>query len=698
MTTDSQAPTGEFRVNEFTEGQQQHPEITGLADGGFVVTWQSTDGRQADTSSIAVKARIFNADGTERVSEFLVNEFTVGSQYYPNITALEDGGFIITWTSDDRQQGDSDNTSVNARIFDADGTERISEFLVNENTDSGQYEPIVTELDNGSFVISWTTRDAEQDGSGYAVKARIFNADGTEQVSEFLVNSYTQNSQYDSEITALEGGGFIITWSSLDHQQGDNDTSAVKARIFDADGNEIVSEFLVNNYIDGRQVNPNVTALADGGFIITWTSTDGQQGDASGYSISARIFNADGTERVGEFLVNEYTNGSQLFPDITTLADGGFVITWNSTDGQQGDESSNSVNARIFNADGSERVSEFLVNEITAGTQAYPTITSLEDGGFVIAWYYNNSAEEGQTGYAIQARIFNADGTQRTIDDTDTNIILGTEDDDTIIGTDDNDIIYGLEGDDTIYAGDGDDEVYGGPGNDEIHGGDGDDILKGGSGADTIYGGDGNDYIGGNIGADTLYGGNGDDELYGGKGNDELYGEDGNDILKGARGADILYGGNGDDVLAGGRGNDELYGGNDNDTLRGGNGNDELYGGDGDDVLAGGRGADTLYGGDGDDILNGGNGNDEIYGGDGDDVIIWSAGQDTILGGNGEDIFNMSAHSYADFAISDQDYLYVENTTDGTRDLLQDVEYIQFADGVYDVFEQDFIAGYDLIG
>ena len=697
MTTDSQAPTGEFRVNEFTEGQQQHPEITGLADGGFVVTWQSTDGRQEDKDSLAVKARIFNADGTERVSEFLVNEFTQGYQQQAEVVSLKDGGFIITWNSIDHQQGDTHSNGVKARIFNADGTERVSEFLVNENTEDAQIDSSVTELDNGSIAFTWMTRDIEQDGSLYAIKARIFNADGTEQVSEFLVNSYINGSQNNPKITALEGSGFIITWFSLDRQQGDNDGGAVKARIFDADGNELVSEFLVNNYIDGAQAYPQITALADGGFIITWASTDHQQGDTSGYAVKARIFNADGTERVGEFLVNEYTYQTQVHPDITTLADGGFVITWHSLDGQQGDEDGLSVNARIFNADGTERVSEFLVNENTAGYQYHPTITSLEDGGFVIAWYHYNP-EDGQLGYAIQARIFNADGTQRTIDDTETNVTLGTEDDDTIIGTDDNDIIYGLEGDDTIYAGDGDDEVYGGPGNDEIHGGDGDDTLKGGSGADTIYGGDGNDYIGGNIGADTLYGGNGDDELYGGKGNDELYGEDGNDILKGARGADILYGGNGDDVLAGGRGNDELYGGNDNDTLRGGNGNDELYGGDGDDVLAGGRGADTLYGGDGDDILNGGNGNDEIYGGDGDDIIIWSAGQDTILGGNGEDIFNMSAHSYADFAISDQDYLYVENTTDGTRDLLQDVEYIQFADGVYDVFEQDFIAGYDLIG
>ena len=166
-----------------------------------------------------------------------------------------------------------------------------------------------------------------------------------------------------------------MTWRSDDPQQGDTSDTGIKARIFNADGTEAVSEFLVNEFRNSSQSSPSITALADGGFVVTWQSWDLQQGDTSKYGIKARIFNADGTEAVSEFLVNEFTNDNQFTPSITALEGGGFVVTWGSYDRQQGDTSSTGIKARIFNADGTEAVSEFLVNEFTDGGQYEPSIT-----------------------------------------------------------------------------------------------------------------------------------------------------------------------------------------------------------------------------------------------------------------------------------------------------------------------------------
>ncbi|MFG5381928.1 hypothetical protein, partial [Yoonia sp. R2-816] len=89
----------EFLINEFTNGRQGSPSITALANGHFIVTWQSEDGQQGDTSNSAIKARVLDADGNEVVSEFVVNEFTNGEQTNPSVTALADGHFVVTWTS-----------------------------------------------------------------------------------------------------------------------------------------------------------------------------------------------------------------------------------------------------------------------------------------------------------------------------------------------------------------------------------------------------------------------------------------------------------------------------------------------------------------------------------------------------------------------------------------------------------------------
>ena len=113
------------------------------------------DPQQGDTHDAGVKARIFNADGTEAVSEFLVNELTNDAQWGPGITALAGGGFVVTWQSDDQQQGDTSSWGVKARIFNADGTEAVSEFLVNEFTNDYQWGPSITALEGGGFVVTW---------------------------------------------------------------------------------------------------------------------------------------------------------------------------------------------------------------------------------------------------------------------------------------------------------------------------------------------------------------------------------------------------------------------------------------------------------------------------------------------------------------------------------------------------------------
>ena len=92
---------GELLVNTATTGDQGTPEITALANGGFVVTWSDSSlgvgGATGDSSDRAVKAQVFDADGTTVGSEILVNTATAGGQFVPEITALSNGGFVVTW-------------------------------------------------------------------------------------------------------------------------------------------------------------------------------------------------------------------------------------------------------------------------------------------------------------------------------------------------------------------------------------------------------------------------------------------------------------------------------------------------------------------------------------------------------------------------------------------------------------------------
>jgi hypothetical protein len=144
---------------------------------------------------------------------------------------------------------------------------------------------------------------------------------------EFLVNTITLGDQYESTITALADGRFVVVWADTSGQGGDGSEDAVKGQIFNADGSKAGGEFLVNSAILDDQDDPVVTALADGGFVVAWTDASGT-GDTSGSGIKGRVFGPTGTPAGPEFLVNYFTPSNQYEPTITVLADGRFVVAW----------------------------------------------------------------------------------------------------------------------------------------------------------------------------------------------------------------------------------------------------------------------------------------------------------------------------------------------------------------------------------
>ena len=101
-------------------------------------------------------------------------------------------------------------------------------------------------------------------------------------INEFQVNTYYAYDQSNPSTTALDDGGFVVTWQSS-NQDGSED--GIFAQRYDASGDSIGSEFRVNTYYSSTQSNPSTTALDDGGFVVTWQSY-GQ--DGSNYRIFAQ--------------------------------------------------------------------------------------------------------------------------------------------------------------------------------------------------------------------------------------------------------------------------------------------------------------------------------------------------------------------------------------------------------------------------
>ena len=160
----------------------------------------------------------------------------------------------------------------------------------------------------------------------------------------------------------------MVTWRDDSETLGDESMASVKAQIFDASGGKIGTEFLVNTETAGNQYFPNISALANGGFLVTWQDNSHTSGDTSGYAVKAQLFDAEGDKVGGEFLVNTYVAGSQRKPTVAGLKDGNLIVTWYDEGGSPGDDSGNSIKAQMFSVQPTEDTDSLVSIEDLVGS------------------------------------------------------------------------------------------------------------------------------------------------------------------------------------------------------------------------------------------------------------------------------------------------------------------------------------------
>jgi hypothetical protein len=467
----------EKRINTYTLDNQGAPQLARLKDGGWVASWVSS-GEDGDSDGIYHQR--FNADGSKRGGETHVSTTTEDRQFEPAITALSDGGWLETWSSRDTL---ATSFEIYQQAYNANGKKVGQETRVNDMTAGEQSNSEVTALKGGGWVVTWQTEDDHEDA--FDIHQRVYDKTGAAIGEETLVNTVAKSDQFDADVAGFRNGGWVVTWSSYGHK---GDASGIFQQIFKTDGTALGGEHRVNSHKAGNQYDSDVAVLKDGSYLVSWESQDQ---DGSDYGIYQQRFDADGDKLGQERRVNTHTALDQKAPDVAALANGGWVVAWQS-DNQDGN--AYGIYAQAYHADGSKDGKEFRVNQHTNSEQMDPSVTALEDGRFVVSWQsYDVDGDEG----AIMQRIFKP-GQQDAVAAQHSDaaklvlkpIIDGTNQDDTLQGKDYAEIFRGKAGNDTISGRGGNDTLDGGTGNDLLVGGDGKDlfIFKTGYGHDTVRG------------------------------------------------------------------------------------------------------------------------------------------------------------------------------------------------------------------
>jgi hypothetical protein len=509
---------------------------------------------------------VITSYGWQKGESFLLNNAsTVGNQFGPAVASNPAGNRYFAAWSDP-----NGSYQVEGRVVGAGQTSITNEFTVNNTANAGtvQFDSSVVGLAGGNFLVTYTDFAADPGGD---IRARLYSPDGTALGSDFAIDTHNLFDDTQSSVTALADGGFVVSYT-----RGFGGNIGIRARVFDQDGIQVTSSIIV--HADSDQTNSSVAGLSSGGFVVVWQ-------DDSSDEVYFRRYQSDGTPLDADRVLMDTAGSINEDIHVVALADGGFAVAY--TDNGWGIDGTE-ITFRIYNADGTTRTNFIQANDSDfggkgSGNQDRPTITTMGDL-IVVGWRDADSD-------TARVQVFDAEGHAVGNNSTFANDVVAHE----LAGLRNGQVASVWEssvaesvgfGDSIrsnvaefvrIQVGNGDDDVIVGIDDglhELLHGGAGNDLFKGGGGGDELIGGTGIDtvsYEGASAGVTASLA---------------------NPSVNTGIAAGDVYAAV--ERLVGSAFNDTLIGRNDTMGLSGGAGNDTLVvGAAGDIMLDGGAGDDT---------------------------------------------------------------------------------------------------------
>ncbi|MEW5562434.1 Ig-like domain-containing protein, partial [Enterobacter asburiae] len=392
----------EFTVNTAKAGDQTHSSVAALPGGGSIVVWQSTTG---DGSGTCIKGQMLDAKGQPVGSEFTVNATTAGDQLTPQVTVLPNGNFQVVWSSGVYIKGQTfsytrdEHSQVNGVITSG------AEF--NVNTGSGadnQTSPVITTLADGGYMVVWQASV----NNTWQIYGRQYNADGEPVTAQTVLattmlstpniwNAFVGDWNPLPTVTTLADGRVAIAYTT----KGNGYDATVV--LYDPATHVTGTPVVVNQTLGNNQASPVVTALGNGNFIVTWDSNNNGGPDQTGFSVWGRLFDASGNALGNEFMINTATVGDQQLPIVVSREDGSFVVVFVSATDSAPGVGTYGIYAQYFDANGNKIGQQMQINQLTSGDQIEVDATFLEGGQLYVTWTDQGVADGA--GSAIKGRI-----------------------------------------------------------------------------------------------------------------------------------------------------------------------------------------------------------------------------------------------------------------------------------------------------
>jgi hypothetical protein len=234
---------------------------------------------------------------------------------------------------------------------------------------------------------------------------RRFDASGNPLEDPQQVNTTTEDDQRLPEVAVSSDGSFLVIFDSDEfHPTAGVDRDVLRSQAYDANGNPVGNEQLLSAAPTPRRLDlkADVAALrtADGsagGYAVVWLSYDSSGTDTS-YGLEACLVSAAGVPSQ-QFQVPSDPDGTQDNPSVTELNDGGFLVTWTE---------SSQVWGRRFNAAGGPIGNDFVISTSFVAQKLEGDAAIGMEGRVIVVWA-DQEDNGGANAREIYARLFDAD-------------------------------------------------------------------------------------------------------------------------------------------------------------------------------------------------------------------------------------------------------------------------------------------------
>lgn len=166
---------------------------------------------------------------------------------------------------------------------------------------------------------------------------------------------------------------------------------------------------LVNQIVNGYQINPSVSYLSSGGYVIVWNSQDNPS--SLNFDVYGQRYLADGSINGINFRINQTTSNNQSFPSISGqryVNSNHYIVVWSSLDTIT---NLNKIYCQIYHNNTAISPNDIQIDATnpTTSNQLYARTTGLYNGNYFITWAADDTGA-GLNPYVIQGAIISDNG------------------------------------------------------------------------------------------------------------------------------------------------------------------------------------------------------------------------------------------------------------------------------------------------